>query len=328
ITVIGGTTLQQHESVTVDVALGNYGGTTFNGVFDISLYYLDGSLAETIMTTSPVQLQSFYYNEYTFTSSSLNVTPGTYLMACLFLEEGGSWQLAGSTYYTNPIKVVVQGPQIFADSYENNDEMNSAYAFMLSFSGNTTTMHTPGANSHHGSDLDFYRVELPQGYDYTITARVHDSYNSGNGQTYTNDVLWSYHNGTEWSDAYDDVCTGPITLRNGGALHFLVAPYFEGETGTYDLDLQISRSPIGFYDYSKKRLHIYPNPASEWITIPSFQLPQQGKIEISTLTGKIVYSTNSDKSSDRIPVGQLEKGIYRIQVISGDETKMTKFIKQ
>ena len=48
--------------------------------------------------------------------------------------------------------------------------------------------------------------------------------------------------GTNWSPVYDDVMPGTISVPGGGTVHFHFAPYFEGQTGTYDLKAVITRS--------------------------------------------------------------------------------------
>jgi hypothetical protein len=89
---------------------------------------------------------------------------------------------------------------------------------------------------------------LPSGFDYEITARLHDSDNSGNGKTYSVDALFSYKIGTgNYSDVFD-VSIGEnnskVSITNGGNIIFRVAPYFSGHTGTYLLDIQISRKQV------------------------------------------------------------------------------------
>ena len=329
INIAGGATFVQYEPVSVTVDIGNYGTTDFIGVVDISLYNLDGSLAETIMTSETTLLSSGYWNTYTFYSSAVNVAPGTYLMACLHQRAGEDWELSGSTYYTNPIKIIVQEPSIVEDPYENNDEMNYAFNLNVSFSGNQSQVGTPGANSHTGADIDFYTVNLESGFDYTIQCRAHDSYNSNNGQTYSNDVLWSYNTNNTWSDVYDDVMPGTISVSDGGRIYFLVAPYFEGETGTYLLDITITREPTGIGDFTNNLITIYPNPAVDELY---FQLPQidysEGIYSISDLTGATIIEKAITSSDHRVNIKNLNSGIYIFRLQTGNKSFVSKFIKQ
>jgi len=263
--IIGGTTLTQGQSCSVFVDILNNGSSTYYGMFDISLYYLDGSFAYTIETLSGADLDpGYYYDDVEFTNYSIDVEPGTYLLALQHKPTGGSWELAGSTNYANPIQVIVKTQGYQPDVYESNDILTNASNLPVNFSGNTAAVYTTGSNSHVGNDYDYYRLALPSGFDYTIYARAHDSYNSGNGQVYTNDVLWSYKSTAMWSTAYDDLMSGYISVRNGGDLYFLVAPYFLGETGTYLMDIQITRTPTGLEEIGADGgIQVYPNPANK-----------------------------------------------------------------
>lgn len=329
INISGGATLMQYESVSVSVDIGNYGTTDFNGVVDISLYNLDGSLAETIMTSESTLLEPGFWNTYSFYSSSVNVEPGTYLMACLHKKTDSNWELSGSTYYTNPIKVIVQEPLINEDPYEYNDEINSAYNLNAVFSGNQSHVITSDANSHTGEDVDFYTLNLESGFEYTIQCRAHDSYSSNNGKLYTNDVLWSYNNADSWSDVYDDVMPGNISLENGGRIYFLVAPYFEGETGTYLLDITITRTPTGIDNFTNQFISIYPNPAVDKLF---FNLPQlsssQGHYSITDRTGATLKKQPITNNTRSIDIRNLNSGTYILQLQLGNESYVSKFIKQ
>jgi hypothetical protein len=91
--------------------------------------------------------------------------------------------------------------------------------------------------------VDHYKIELSSGYEYTVTARVHDAKDSDDGNTYSVDVLFfsSVDNGGLWSDPYDDVMTDAITLEDGGTVNFEVVSFYIGAKGTYRLEINVSR---------------------------------------------------------------------------------------
>tara|TARA_B100002052_G_scaffold274678_1_gene277969 strand:- start:359 stop:3283 length:2925 start_codon:yes stop_codon:yes gene_type:complete len=246
------TTFIQGQSASVNFNIVNNGSTTFHGLYDISLYNIgDGSLVENIgqfnTSTNGLQAGYTYLPPYlTLNTSSITASPGTYLLAVMHQENGGQWELTGSSFYQNPIYVTVLAPPLIADIYESNNTLLNAYPLPVSFTGNNSTIITTGSNHHTGLDHDYYSIYLPSGYNYTITARAHDSDNSGNGQTYTNDVAWLYstNSGNTWSTTYDDIMSSSINIANGGMVNFKVMPYFPGNTGTYLFDLQISRTLI------------------------------------------------------------------------------------
>jgi len=327
-----GTNISQNQAFTVTLDIVNDDSSTFNGEFDVSLYNLDGSFAETIQTLTGVSLGAgYFYDDLEFVTSGVSVTPGTYLLALMHKEDGGNWELTGSTYYTNPIKVIIQKAVINPDMYESNDIQNDAYNLTVNFSGSNASVETTGSNLHVGSDYDYYKIVLASGYDYTITARVHDSYNSGNGQTYTNDVLWSYLNGSTWSDAYDDVMSGNITVNNGGTVIFNVAPYFSGETGTYLLDIDVSRTATGIEDVATSEyISVFPNPATDIINIEIENNTQVNNVKIVDMVGKQVLQIDISTFNDKhivIPIKELPYGTYMLLIQTDETIWQHKFIK-
>ncbi|MCF8373656.1 MAG: thiol protease/hemagglutinin PrtT [Bacteroidales bacterium] len=335
ISVTPGTTLTQGQSASVNFNILNDGTTTFYGDYAIDLYDLDGSWVEEIgvVTESNGLPPGYTYTAPYITLSTTSITagPGTYLMAVTHLPSGGSWVLSGSSYYQNPISVIVQEAQIQADIYESNNTETAAYNLPVNFAGNNASILTTGSNIHTVSDYDYYKIVLPSGYDYSIEARVHDAYNSGNGQTYTNDVLWSFSSGVSWSNAIDDIMASNIDVQNGGTVKFHVAPYFQGETGTYLLDLQVTRSPtIGISEEpNTDNFAIFPNPTSDHIFIENGRKAGIESISIVDISGKTIKRVSSFENQNNIviPVLELAQGSYFMLIKTEDSTLTWMFIK-
>lgn len=326
--VSSGTTITQEESFTVTLDIVNDGTSTFYGEFAVDMYDMEGEFATTVQTLTGAELDAgFFYDDLVFTSEGISVDPGTYLLALTHKATGGDWVLSGSSYATNPIKVIVKAAPINPDMYEDNDSEASPYELTPIYSGNAASLDTEGSNSHLGTDLDFYKVSFETGYNYSITARVHDSYSSGNGQVYTNDVVWTYAVDGTWSELYDDVMTGGIALSNGGVLLFGIGPYFEGETGNYLLDIQISRSEIVSAEPPKEdRLRIYPNPATNLIQIES-----DGSIdliEFYDVKGRMVFTLDTHSPHVSANISGLSEGVYLMHVTREDQTSVHKIVKQ
>lgn len=328
-----GGAITQGEGFSVVVDIVNYGNSTFYGAFNISLYDLDGYWVETIETLTGAALDpGYYYDDLEFTTLGVSVEPGTYYLALQHQPTSGNWEVSGgSASYPNPIEVIVKAQGEQADLYEPNNDISSSTNMSVSFTGNFASVYTTGSNIHNGTDYDYYTLNLPSGYDYSITARAHDSYNSNNGQTYTNDVLWSYNTGGFWSMAYDDVMYGTIEISNGGNVTFLVASYFLGETGTYLMDMQISRSPIGVDEFGNiTDIAIYPNPVKDLLNIESKSGKDISQIIISDIAGNEVLQLNfNDKLNinHRVDVSSLSVGTYIVTVISDGEKVHQKFVK-
>ncbi|MFZ4707881.1 MAG: C10 family peptidase [Bacteroidales bacterium] len=236
----------QGQSATVSVNLYNTNTYTYFGQYQAALVDIYGNFVQTIgilNETNGLPAGYTYTEPLSFTTSAITAEPGTYILAILEKENGSEyWYFVGGSYFLTPVYINVGTAPLSPDSYEPNNTTASPYTLPLTFSGNTATKTTAGSNIHTSDDVDYYEINLDTGYDYDITARIHDSYNSGNGQNYTCDVLFAYYQNDIWSDYYDDVMPSNIEVLNGGTIMFFVAPYFAGEMGTYLLDMTITRT--------------------------------------------------------------------------------------
>ncbi len=333
ITVNPGLTLIQGRSMSVNLNILNHGGTTFYGQYAVALYNLDGSLAQLIGTMSEENgLPAGYtYNSpyLTFNSSSVDVEQGTYLLAVLHNYNNSGWQLTGSTYHQNPIKVTVQLPSLSPDKYEPNNKIAESYTLPITFSNNKATPNTEGSNVHIGTDNDFYKIVLPAGYNYTITGRLHDAQNSGNGNIYSVDAIFSYStDGNYFSEAFDDVMLSNIKVKGPATVYFRVAPYFSGETGSYLLDLSIFRTAASGIDedIDEGLVNIFPNPSIDYVNVDLNQNKINiYKIDLLNLYGQIINSLDIENmaSKARFNISNLADGVYylRFNTNKGSFTK-------
>ena len=327
--------LVQGQAASVNLNIINNGFSTFYGVYNVSLYNLDGSFAQTIADISESNglPNNFVYNPpyLTFSTNTITVAPGTYYLATSHNPNNTGWQLTGSSYHQNPIKVKVVAPAPQPDIYEVNNAVAQAYNLPVTFSGNNVVRTTPGSNIHISSDNDFYKIVLPSGFSYNINPRLHDSYNSGNGNVYTVDALVSYSiNGINWSEPFDDLVSPSIQLNNGGTVYFHVAPYFAGEMGTYLLDAAITRSAVVAIQENElsELVSVYPNPANDWVTIECDNFEAIQSIEMYSIGGAKMAINNLqmiDSTKVTISVSHLTDGIYFLQ-LSSSETSITKKI--
>ncbi len=318
-----------NQAFTATADISNIGSTTFSGDISLDLHSSNGTWIQAIQEYTGLSLQAgYYFNDVTFSSAGLNVEPGSYYLVVWDKPTGGEWTIVSAGSFTNPLEVIITDQPLYADSFEANNTEATAFSLPLNFLDNAANCNTNGSNIHSGTDVDFYKVDFPAGYSYSINARVHDSYNSGNGQTYTADVMFSYKYGTKWSDSYDDVMPSNIILSNGGTLIFNVTPYFPGVTGTYLLDMNISRT-VGIGPFAENSpLCVFPNPAKEVVTF-RFDL-QHAEILTGTLTNVLgqkvmdIASGNFKAGMQEVTINvrSLPPGYYMYQ-ISTDSGKAT-----
>jgi hypothetical protein len=311
-------------AVSVNFNIWNTGSSTFTGQYMAGLYRMDGNGVQTIGTyTESTGLPSQYVYQtpfITLTNSLVTPDPGTYLLAIQHRPTGATnWQLTGTGNYQNPIKVVVRLPDLAADVFEPNNTSQQATALAPSFQGDSAVVTTEGSNCHVVNDYDYYRVTLPAGYNYTVIPRLHDSYNSANGKTYTLDALFSHAlDGSTWSDAYDDELPGSVTVPGGRTLFLHVAPYFAGQTGTYRLDVRLKRTVVTSVNdpQSLKEIRIFPNPTRDVLYL---QLPSQAQIRswryvLTDVQGRGIKAGSFTQARETLSLKGMPKGTYVVRI--------------
>jgi hypothetical protein len=322
-----GTTLTQGQPASVNLNIWNKGAKTFTGQYDVSLYDLEGAFVESIGTYDEINGLPSNYTYLspflTFYSTSITASPGTYLLAVEYLPTNSDWQLMGSTDFQNPIKVTVVAAELQADIYETNNSVDKSYNLTVSFSGNNAVVNTIGSNCHITSDNDFYKVKLPTGYRYAIKPALYDLYYKSNGDAFTLDGLFSFStDGSNWSDAYDDIVAGNIILDGGGIVFIHVAPYFAGQIGTYLFEMEINRTLSNGINENRTDdgITVYPNPANDFVNIDFNEFDRKyDQIKLLDILGKCIFSSNvSDQQKTLcLPLTNLREGIYILQIQSG-----------
>ncbi len=323
-----GNSVQQGGQLSVNLNIYNNGFNTFFGDYAVALYNLDGTWAQDIgLLTESQGLPAGY--EYispflTFGPANVTVEPGTYLMACQHNPNNSGWQLTGSSFFQNPIFITVTAAGLSPDQYEVNNTVGQAYSLPVNFSGNNASTSTVGSNMHVNTDADYYKVVLASGNNYAISARLHDSYNSGNGNTYTMDGIWSYSfDGTNWSQAVDDVPPGDILVTGGGTVYFQIAPYFAGQMGTYLLQLDMVRGQnVGINDAEAGSVRAYPNPANDRLVIDAAGIEVQ-RAELLDAQGRlagVLFSGGTMNGRLSVDVSAMNAGAYILRLTTGEGT--------
>jgi hypothetical protein len=332
------TTFVEGSAASATLNVTNYGSSTFTGSLDLSLYNMDGSFNSTIQTMTGLTLAVgyTYTSALTFSTSSITAAPGTYYLALEF-NDGTGWYLAGADYFENPITINVVAPPPSPDVYEVNNTAGTAYnlSSTLSWSGDVAHTSTPGSNFHVTTDQDYYKVVLPSGYNYSITARVNDILSTDDGLHYTTDAVWSYSTdgGATWSSVYTDVMPGTIGLGglSGGTVIFHVSPAFAGDIGTYLLKLSnITRttSSLGTAIVNLNEVKIYPEPASDILNIDLSNTGATGvTATLLDMQGRKINSMDAaNQQLITMPLNSVASGMYLLQLSTDAGTINKKII--
>jgi hypothetical protein len=321
-----GTTITQGKKIKVNVNVLNDGSSTFTGEYQVNLYDLEGKFIQAVGSVSEsdgLPPNYTYVSPFLeFTSDEIDAEPGTYLLAMIHKESGGSWEITGSSYYQNPIKITVQSPPIPQDNYEDNNTVAKAYKMALSFSADKANTFTSNANIHIEDDVDYYKIDLESNYNYEISARINDALDTDDNKTYTLDALVSYSfDGENWSDPFDDVISDDITKKQGGTLFFKVAPYFAGEKGTYTLKIDVTRQLAVTINEPKAEeieISLYPNPASNDLYIETNSTIEN--VRIYSSTGKLIETIAVYAPNQPIDVSALAAGSYYLMITSDQKS--------
>lgn len=310
-----------NQPFTASVQIANYDASDFSGYISLDLHSSDGQWIQAIQEYNNVNLSSGYYNTFSFSTSGLNVPPGDYLLVVWDQPAGGNMELVSSSVYSNPIGVAIAGQPLSPDVYEPNNTSTAARNLTVTFTGNTGHSNSDGSNIHSSDDVDYYSIDLPAGQTYSLYARLHDSYNSGNGQVYTADVMFNMSYGGQSSETYDDVMPAPVNIPGGGTLTFGVYPFFPGEIGTYLLE--ITRNYVGIEDVKESsNISVFPNPAKDYLTFGvNLQKPETISGKLTNVFGQQVmeiakHNCEAGKSNIKVDVSSIAPGCYFYEIMT------------
>ena len=114
--------------------------------------------------------------------------------------------------------------------------------------------------------------------------------------------------------AFDDVLAQPLQLNGGSQLFIKVSPYFTGQTGTYLLDIPISRSATTGIEEVAGGLRVYPNPGKGVFTIETPAAFRPEIYRVSDAGGRTVYEeTVQDSPPQKQLKLNLPAGLYLLE---------------
>jgi hypothetical protein len=259
--VVGNTT-----HVNVDIL--NAGSSTFYGKIKLCLKNADGSTAQNIdefNIVSGLNANTNYSDGLNFVGT-ITVDPGTYYLTLLYQKTGETtWYYVGCDQYQNPTPVNVVAPPLVADRFEVNDTQTTAAALVPDFA--ETQMPTFGTDKvslHTTTDVDYYKVNFPAGYKYSVTMDLYDKYNRKGSVYYSGDAKLAYSlDGQKYSEYFDSGVNqaNQIVFEGPKTLYIRVLPYFSDWIGTYEIAGHVTRERI---DNSGNEISVSAKMPLDW----------------------------------------------------------------
>lgn len=312
------------KDATINVDIINTNKNTFYGEVRAELSNIDGTFVQTIQSYKIELQHNYHYTDGLTFSGTITAEPGTYHLSLAYKATNSDyWYYAGASDYPNPITVIVKAQPLSQDKYENNDTHNTAYKLNAKWNNNTSVIETIDANLHTGNDIDYYKITLPEGYNYEIEATLLDEFSSNENYSVDASVYYSIDS-ENYSEPFDDVVEDELIIHNGGTIYFAVTPYFQGMTGTYKLEIEIDRISTEDISEQTSSFSIYPNPANDIITIATEENIEE--ICIYTISGVMIYN-DSNFTGKSIDVSDFNSGIYFVKIKTQNNVIDRRFIK-
>jgi len=128
-----------------------------------------------------------------------------------------------------------------------------------------------------------------------------------------------------------DACNfNPNANVNDGSCYFIGDPCDDGQANTINDTYNANcacEGIIGVEESEVIQLSLYPNPASDVLTLTS-NIAGWGKMQIVDLTGRVVFQNNQLFSANQeVNIAELPHGMYSLAVTFDQKQAVITFIK-
>ncbi|MBA2613852.1 MAG: T9SS type A sorting domain-containing protein [Bacteroidetes bacterium] len=229
---------------------------------------------------------TFKNNTTTFTSPQLNVVPDQNFV------QSGQWGTA-SIYLgdsTNTINTI-NGVAFTINFDKTYLQFDSVYIeYPISFLNATN------------QNLHFRKKQFNNGIIYTATTHTNNTNVSGNGK------IAVLHFKVNPGLVFDTLFNFNLMNANQSNANGIISPLTVGATNTVAIG-----NTVGIKEnYLENTISIFPNPASDVITIKSSE--EIKKIEVLNLTGQIFLTEMVKSNTKQLNLGTFAKGIYLVKI--------------
>ena len=151
---------------------------------------------------------------------------------------------------------------------------------------------------------DYFQIERSEdGKRFSAIAKVNGKGNSSSVQKY------SFIDGASFS--------------TGETLYYRIKQVDKDGSAQYSKPI-----PVKLTDLSTPVISIYPNPATNDVTIDLGNGPSRFSYKFFDLSGNVVISNTSGVSATTVDLNKLNPGVYIIQILSGEVKSSKKIVKQ
>jgi len=303
----------------------------------------------TSMNSTNINNTLYFYDDLTSQYKYYNGIGGTQTDIGITVNGGTQFIPSGQGFF---VKTDNSGGGIF--SIPNSAKVHSSQFFWKapketpnnfirlkvenSISYDETVLRTlPGAQTSFDGDFDAYKrfswnSEVPQIFTYDNVDKIKYAINTTNINEASIVPLGYYfadtgeHVITVTEINFDDYDVYLVDKTTGTEVDLKANPNytFTSDAGVFSDRLEIRFKKTIDDDFSSENINIYPNPASDKLTILGFN--SVSNIKIYSVIGKLVKITIPNAINE-INISSLKEGIYFIEIKSKEGKIVKKFVK-
>lgn len=166
------------------------------------------------------------------------------------------------------------------------------------------------ADIDHDGDLDIMAGGL---YEFKFIENV--------GSASNPDFASTVYNPFGLDSCYYIVSFSFADMDNDGDQDFFVSNYYLGDIIYYE-----NQEVSGVQEREKSKISMYPNPAQDQLYVEHHENVEQ--LSILDATGKRVFQSNPHQQNVSVDVSGLRKGVYFVEINTGEEVYHQQFVKE
>lgn len=310
------------EDLTVSAQIISGSTAPFSGSIIAELENLDGMRIATIGAKNDVTVAAGGELEGGFSvTQKIQEMPGRY--SIVFYEQVGNIRrIINARSFANPISITILPALDKPDMNEPNNDQASATALTPASFENDSVI-TQVLTIHNDTDKDYFKLAIPSGL-YRLAVQLRDRL-TDTAKLSLVGAITAIYAGQASESASSEYVLEADSLPGGETLYIIAEPYFQGQTGSFELNVFIQR--IGTSSVERDKLQgfsVAPVPASNMLTIT---VPDGiSSLQIISAFGKEIRSIENVSSSNAIDVSTMESGVYYVRAIRYGKTYVQKFV--